>query len=138
MWAIYATPFRPPMGCRGRGCCVTLSRLSFKRRRLSCSGGGGLSVHDIVDGPVRLSLGKTTGMNDAGRAWSSLRPTFVVTKTSVICAKAQSSTCVVMPEGLLTEWLWLWPLAGSTCCAEATVSGLLRLKCSGSVSKLPR
>lgn len=35
------------------------------------------SLHDLVEGRDRLSLSKTTGMNDAGRAWSTYKPTFV-------------------------------------------------------------
>lgn len=73
MWAIYATPFRPPTGYRGRGCCVTPARLSVQAVIVLS---GTLSLHDLVDGPVRLSLAKTAGINDAGRAWSIHRPTF--------------------------------------------------------------
>lgn len=35
-----------------------------------------------------------------------------------------------MLDNLFTERLRLWVLAGSACCAEAGVSGVLRLKCS--------
>lgn len=91
MWTIYASPFRLPMGYRGRGCCVTPARLSFKRPLIVLSG-------DIVF--VRSCRWPSSALAGQNNRYERRRPgvvqtyayLLVVTKTSVMCAKAQPST----------------------------------------------
>lgn len=129
-------PFRPPR------CGLPVSRFGGYQSSDNCSVADVVFAHGRC--PSSAVVCQNNRANGAGAAWTATYMVSIplsVTKSSVIYAKApttpRAATRVVTLEDSLTEWQWLWLLAGPTCCAEATASGILRLKCSAGCPSLP-